>query len=186
MTTKELSPKLLKSSAVILALSLMFATSGLLISQSMAPTIYDVTILDFSFDPPGQCIEKGNTINWTNNDAVIYTLWFVYEENDSTYLLSDPIPPGESWSHVFNDPVKLRYHNFERVWITGRLRVVKVFGDINWDGTVDVRDLYALGRAYPTTPDNPDWNEDADINFDNTVNEADLTIVRSHYGEIDP
>ena len=164
----------------------MFATSIFLIQPAMAQANHDVTITDLSFNPQYLCVEKGNTINWTNNDPVICTLWFVHEENESTYLLSDPIPPGESWSHVFNDPAKLRYHCFKDLWITGRLRVVKVFGDINWDGTVDVHDLYASGRAYQTTPDNPNWNEDADINFDNTVNKTDLTIVGSHYGEIDP
>ena len=170
----------------ILALSLMLATSNSLIQLAMASTSYDVTILDLSFNPQGQCTEKGDTVVWTNKDPVIYTLWFVYEENESTYLLSGPIQPEESWSHVFNDPVKLKYYCFERLWITGRLRVVKVLGDIDWDGTVDGHDLYFLGRSYQAIPDNPNWNEDADINFDDTVNKTDLTIVGSQYGEIDP
>lgn len=101
-------------------------------------------------------------------------------------MLSTPILPGESWSHMFNNPAKLRYYCFESLWITGRLRIVKVLGDVNEDGTVNVLDLHGLGKAYQTAPNQPNWNEDADINFNYLVDNPDLTKLSSNFGKTDP
>ncbi len=184
MTTMKHARQLLI--AAILLLTLTLTTRNLFSKQVEAQNASNITIQDLVFHPQNLVVAKGDTITWTNNDSLIYTLWFVHEENGSTYLLSDPILPQESWSHTFHDPTKLKYYSQERLWITGRLRTVKVLGDINWDSLVDIHDLYALGEAYQTTPDTPNWNEDADINFDNAVNKSDLAIMNSHYGETDP
>lgn len=147
---------------------------------------YEVIIFDFSFHPQGLSITRGDTVAWTNNDPEIYTLSFVFEENQSTYLLSDPILPGASWSHEFANPTKLRYYCLERPWITGNLRIVTILGDINWNNIVDIHDLHTLGKVYQTTPQSPNWNEDADINFDNVVNGTDLAKLSNNYGKADP
>jgi len=94
-----------------------------------AQQTHDVIIQDFAFQPQILTIQPGDTVKWSNNDPVIYTLWFVYAENHTTYKkagnegLSEPILPGETWSWVFDETVKLQYYSFERLWITGNVTV---------------------------------------------------------------
>lgn len=57
-----------------------------------------------------------------------------------------------------------------------------ITGDVNGDGKVDVFDLYALGKAYNSTPETPNWNPDADLNNDLVVNAEDLSIINENYG----
>ena len=154
MTSAEPRHKQLLLSAAILVLSLILATSTLLIQPAIAQPDHDVSIHDLSFDPQCLCIEKGDTINWTNNDPVIHTLWFVFAENQSTYLLSDPIPPGESWTHPFTESQKfaLLYYSFDKLWITGTLRVYRILGNVDGDGDVDPSDFYIFAGAYGTAP----------------------------------
>ena len=84
----------------------------------------NVTISEFAFSPQNVTIKVGSTITWINNDAVIYTLWFTRVSDQSTYVLSTPIMPGESWSQTFDEIVTLQYYSFERLWITGFITVV--------------------------------------------------------------
>jgi len=56
-------------------------------------------------------------------------------------------------------------------------------GDINSDGIVAVKDLRILGKAYGSALGQPSYNPDADLNKDDAVNHADLTIVSSNYGK---
>jgi len=186
MIPTELSHKLRAHRALVLFLSLILTTSTLLISQAQAPEDYSVIILDFSFNPETLCIEKGDTVVWTNNAPMIYTLWFVFAENKSTYLLSDPIPPGQSWSHLFSTPAKLLCYSFERLWVTGKLRIFTIFGDANGDTKVNVSDLYEVGRAYESDPSSPNWNPDCDFNGDSKIDESDLGDLSENYGKIDP
>jgi len=186
MTPKKLLNKQSLPLASILVMSLALAVSNLLIQQAMAPANYNVTILDLSFKPQVLCIEKGNKVVWTNKDPMIYTLWFVFAENQSTYLLSDPIPPGQSWAHTFTKPAKLLYYSFERLWITGELRIFTIFGDVNGDGKVNDSDLFDLGRAYGTVPSMPNWNPDCDFNGNSNIDKPDLSALSENYGKIDP
>ena len=55
-------------------------------------------------------------------------------------------------------------------------------GDIDCDGIVSALDLQTLGKAFGSTPSSPNWNSDADLNKDDTVNEADLETVAENYG----
>lgn len=60
---------------------------------------------------------------------------------------------------------------------------LKIVGDVNGDGTVNIDDLVAWDAAYLTQPGNPNWNEQADINYDDIVDKADATIIIQHYKE---
>jgi hypothetical protein len=151
----------------------------------MAQLDHDVSIHDLSFNPQCLCIEKGDAINWTNNDPVIHTLWFVFTENQSTYLLSDPIPPGESWAHSFTESQKfaLVYYSFDHLWITGTLRVYRILGDVDGDGDVDPGDFYIFSGAYGTAPASNIW---CDLDCDNDVDPGDFYIFSGKYGKTNP
>jgi hypothetical protein len=63
---------------------------------------------------------------------------------------------------------------------------VYLFGDVNNDGIVDVRDLAALGKAYGTTASSPGWNPKADLNGDNSIGIVDLSLLSRNYGKPAP
>jgi len=64
--------------------------------------------------------------------------------------------------------------------------MVTIPGDINGDKTVNVLDLYALGKVYSTKPNSSNWNPNANINNDEIVNKLDLEIISQNYGKIWP
>jgi hypothetical protein len=59
----------------------------------------------------------------------------------------------------------------------------KLPGDVNGDDTVDVLDLFRLGKAFGATPTDPNWDKEADINNDNTIDVLDLSILVENYGK---
>jgi hypothetical protein len=63
---------------------------------------------------------------------------------------------------------------------------VKMLGDIDDNGQVDTRDLHQLGKAFGSTegpPADPNWNANADLNGDTTVNSLDLSALNRKYGK---
>lgn len=60
---------------------------------------------------------------------------------------------------------------------------VKLTGDINGDGTVDIRDISMAARAYGSYPGHPRWNPQADFNKDGIVDIRDLVFVARHFGK---
>jgi len=69
--------------------------------------------------------------------------------------------------------------------------VVTLLGDVNGDGKVDVKDVYATALAFGTSLDGPNpegrrYNPNCDINDDYMVDVKDYYIVCRHYGEVDP
>jgi plastocyanin len=88
-----------------------------------APTM-SINIQNFAFSPQNVTIQTGDSVTWVNNDPVIYTLWFTNASGGSTYLLSQPISPGTTWTHTFPDKVRLSYYDFDRLYITGQLIIV--------------------------------------------------------------
>lgn len=56
-------------------------------------------------------------------------------------------------------------------------------GDVNGDGKVDVRDLYAVARAYGSSEGQPNWSPACDINSDGKVDTRDYYITCRNYGK---
>jgi parallel beta-helix repeat protein len=57
-----------------------------------------------------------------------------------------------------------------------------MIGDINGDGTINQLDLYQLTQLFGTTPQDPNWNPNADLNNDNKIDAHDLRILGENYG----
>ena len=60
---------------------------------------------------------------------------------------------------------------------------VKLLGDVNDDGVVDVHDLLDLSKAYGSERGDVDWNESFDLNRDDKVDALDLIELTLNYGE---
>jgi len=63
------------------------------------------------------------------------------------------------------------------------IQLNSLFGDLNGDGKVDVKDLAIVAAALGSFPGHPRWNSEADVNQDNKVSMQDMTLVARHFGE---
>jgi thermitase len=61
-------------------------------------------------------------------------------------------------------------------FVVGKLDI-KVMGDVNGDGTVDMRDVYSAVLAFRSFPGRLKWNPDCDLNRDGMVDMRDITAV---------
>jgi len=115
--------------AVVLALSVVTATPNMMTRPVNAVQTFNVVISNLAFSPQNLTIQTGDTVKWTNNDQLIYTLWFVRADDKTTYKqagtegVSDPIIAGASWSQTFTELVTIQYYSLERLWITGFITV---------------------------------------------------------------
>jgi plastocyanin len=107
----------------VIVIGLALSQWGAIIHPAHAATI-TVNIQNFAFNPQNATIHIGDSVTWTNNDPVVYTLWFKNASDGSTYLLSQPINPGTTWTHTFLDKIRLNYYDFDRLYITGGLIIV--------------------------------------------------------------
>lgn len=63
----------------------------------------------------------------------------------------------------------------------GRVKV-RILGDVNGDGTVNVLDLIVVNNAFASLPGDPNYNLYADLNQDGRINVLDMIIVSTHLG----
>lgn len=54
-------------------------------------------------------------------------------------------------------------------------------GDCTQDNIVDIADYTKLALAFDATPDQPNWDEDADLNGDDVVDIADYTLLAQNF-----
>ena len=56
-------------------------------------------------------------------------------------------------------------------------------GDVNMDGTVNMRDIALLVILFNTRPSSPNWNPNADVNSDGIVNMRDIAVALVHFNQ---
>jgi thermitase len=63
---------------------------------------------------------------------------------------------------------------------------VKLLGDINGDGIVDIFDIALAAKAFGSYPGHPRWNLEADINSDGVVDIVDIATIAKNFGKTYP
>jgi len=56
--------------------------------------------------------------------------------------------------------------------------------DLDGNGEINIIDLQIAARAYGSTPENPCWNEKADVNKDGIINIMDIYLIAQDFGEV--
>jgi penicillin amidase len=70
-------------------------------------------------------------------------------------------------------------HNLQH----GKYRILPAnIADINYDGIVDISDIYAIALSFGETPDRPRWNPELDVNHDGVIDIADIYTAARNYG----
>lgn len=57
------------------------------------------------------------------------------------------------------------------------------WGDVNGDGSVDIKDLAIIGQAFGANPGEAKWKPEADVNLDNTIDIRDMAITAKNFGK---
>lgn len=164
---------------MVLSLLTLTILGGLQNSPVKAQTATNVSISNLAFDPATLFILPGSTITWTNNDNVIHKLWFTDPTDGSTIALSDPIPPHGTWSRAFSSPIRIRYYDFDRLWIIGDLVIFTYDADANGDGNINQADVDLIsqlqGSSVSCSRSEITCHADVDDDFD--IDSQDVSIV---------
>lgn len=124
-----------------------------------------------------------------------------YYDDDliGTHTVID-LPPGESETLIFDwnttgvqpcfnytiraeaDTVPYETDTADNVGIDGKVKI-KMLGDINGDGTIDIRDITIVALAFGSKPGDPNWNSDADVHEDGVINIKDIVTVAINAGK---
>lgn len=94
-----------------------------------------------------------------NNRSVAYTMSV---DASNQYLCFD-------YPHTTTEPVHIQI-------------ITTVFGDINGDRKVDMRDVAIVARAFGTSPGNARWDPRADISNDLKVDMKDIAVIAKNFG----
>jgi len=54
--------------------------------------------------------------------------------------------------------------------------------DINYDGTVDIADIYSIALGFGESPSRPRWDPELDVNHDDIIDIEDIYIAALNYG----
>jgi len=147
----------------------------------------------------GSAYAFANAYNkWPQENGIAYcgekVVAFTITDGTTSSSSKGPVGPGSTSSEgTYNLTFRLRnkpslgdyhvYASYYQTLATATFDVVWLFADITRDGTVDIKDLFVIAKAYNSEPGSPRWNPKADINVDDLVNIRDLYIVARDYGK---
>lgn len=120
----------------ILSLGLLPTLPGVAFS-----TEYFVSIINYDFVPYQVSIAAGDTVTWTNNDAVAHT-----STSDTNVWDSGNLAPGQSYSFVFITTGSYPYHCNYHPSMTGIVNVAATGID---DISLSIPDKIVLSQNYP-------------------------------------
>lgn len=63
---------------------------------------------------------------------------------------------------------------------------ITLLGDLNGDGTVNIKDVAIVSLAFGSDPTHPRWNPIADVDGNCKVDIKDVALVASNFGKVDP
>lgn len=102
--------------AVVFVLSLAVP----LTSAARAAT-WEVSIVNYAFQPDAISIGPGDTVRWTNTGDVTHSV--VSDAGSPEPFGSGPLAPGERWSYKFNNPGIFMYHCVPHTFMHGTVHV---------------------------------------------------------------
>jgi hypothetical protein len=79
-------------------------------------------------------------------------------------------------------PVSFEYNETNNVVVSAGFKV-RLLGDLNGDGKVDLDDVLTVSLAFGSYPGARNWNPDADTNRDNKIDLTDVLTVYINYGK---
>lgn len=84
--------------------------------------------------------------------------------------------------------VPFEFNTTNNIFVDGSV-AMRIVGDINGDGKVDIKDVSEAAKAFGSTPANPRWNPDADVTGrvylvpDGVVDIKDVALIAKNFGK---
>jgi subtilisin family serine protease len=177
--------------------------NGIFNLSSISSPIHDIAVV--SVTTSATAVYTGEIVNVTvvvKNDGGItesFNLTCYFDNNTIGTQTVVDLPPGSEMNLTFSwntteatlcinytisavaDVVVGEEDTADNTYINGKVKV-KMLGDVNGDGIVDIWDLATAGKAYGSFEGEEDYNSDADINRDGVVDMRDLAIICTNYG----
>ena len=174
-----------------------------LVDGTVEVVLPDIAILDvYPSNPsayPGWVLEVYVVVSNEGESPASFNVTLYYNETKISTLRVVSLPPHQNLTLTFNwDTTGLEHccnytlkaeaeilpyeENIENNFFTDGIVKMKIMGDVNGDGTVNLLDLIIAGSSIDATPESPEWNPDADLNQDLKINLLDLLIISANYG----
>jgi len=107
--------------------------------------------------------------------------------NASTTVRIDWNTTGVPYCHNYTisayiPPVPFELDTADNTFTDGGVKI-RIPGDVNGDGTVNILDCIAASNSFGSTPTDPRWNRFCDINRDKKVNILDMIRISSNFGK---
>ncbi len=129
-----------------------------------------------------------------NESAVSVTLYYDLKAGKSINTYPLTLEVGQSLTFTFTwDTTGVPCQNYTLTAVatipTGSNALsdgnitIKLMGDVNGDGRVDLRDLALAVRAFGSAPSGPNWNPFADVNGDGKVDLKDVALIARNFGQ---
>jgi parallel beta-helix repeat protein len=137
------------------------------------------SIFHNNFINNAQQVYSSNSVNvWNNGYPSGGNYWSDYAGTDSFRgpFQNETGSDGKGDARYFIDSKNGDRYPLMNLW-------VRLPGDLNGDGAVDIYDAILLAGAYNSTPGKANWNPNADINGDNIVDIYDAILLANHYGQ---
>jgi plastocyanin len=112
--------------ACIVGACLIVAAAALLSGCAVNPPAGTVVIHDLEFDPSAVTVSKGTRVTWSNQDQIpvqIQTDSFGTTPTVPGQFSSEPLNPGESYTHTFADVGTFTYSDPFHPYMTGSVVV---------------------------------------------------------------
>ena len=170
---------------------------------------HDVAITNITTDRTwvyqGQNVNINVTITNNGDFAEIVTVTLYYNEtaNQVIGIQSFSIDPGENRviSFVWDTTTVAYCYNYtlsavatitlsdnnpaDNHFVDGEIKV-RIMGDADGNGKVDMLDLYTFVPSFGLREGDPEWNPDLDLNRDGIIDMIDLYLTAKNFGTVCP
>ncbi len=109
-------------------------------------TVHNVSIAGFAFSPASLTITQGDTVRWTNFDAVIHTS--TANSGQADFWDSGSLPTNASFQRQFNIVGSFGYHCTPHPFMTGTV-IVEQITDVKSGEDQNLPRKFALLQNYP-------------------------------------
>lgn len=149
------------------------------------------------YGPPHAEFEHSSAADVRVNETVVFSaeksyprgpnstiITYAWDFGDGTNSTTATATVEHMFSNVGNYTVTLNVTDDKGLSsLDATVIAVSLFGDINFDGTVNILDIYVVARVFDARPSDPNWDPMADVNRDEVVNILDIFAVAIEYGK---
>lgn len=169
--------------------------------------MHDIAVIDVlpeqSWAYQGWTLKINVTVKNLGETSETFNLTAFYDDAIIDIVTALSLNPGEELSIVYEwntssiapcrnytikaeaSTVLYEYNVTNNVYVDGTVKV-KMLGDVNGDGVIDMADITILIQAFMTYPGHLNWNPEADLDRSNSVDMVDITIAMQNFNKTCP